>query len=126
MFWYLIAIIASGLFLKILLKTSVLQIVKKWWRFLEDGCYVYQFYRVPQFNHNMQENQLYRKVSTYLNSLPCVEDSDFTNLISGDKSNEISLVLDANQMVVDKFLGARVFFSIYTLCSMKLSRGKRR
>lgn len=110
MFLYLVAIIASCLFLKVLLKTCLLQIVKKWWRFLEDGCYVYQFYRVPQFNHNMQENQLYRKVCTYLNSLPCVEDSDFTNLISGDKSNEISLVLDSNQIVVDKFLGARVFW----------------
>ncbi|KAK4362881.1 hypothetical protein RND71_018122 [Anisodus tanguticus] len=56
----------------------------------------------------MQENQLYRKVSTYLNSLPCVEDSDFTNLFSGDKSNEINLVLDSTQVVVDNFLSARV------------------
>ncbi|XP_055828873.1 AAA-ATPase At2g46620-like [Solanum dulcamara] len=110
MFLYLVAIIASCLFLKVVLKTSLLQIVKKWWRFLEDSCYVYQFYRVPQFNHNMQENQLYRKVCTYLNSLPYVEDFDFTNLISGDKSNEISLVLDSNQTVVDKFLSARVFW----------------
>ncbi|KAK4344808.1 hypothetical protein RND71_034984 [Anisodus tanguticus] len=81
---------------------------KKWLRLLEDKCYVYQFYKVPQFNHNIQENQLYRKISTYLNSLPCVEDSDFTNLFSGNKSNEINLVLDASQNIVDNFLGARV------------------
>ncbi|OIT26504.1 PREDICTED: AAA-ATPase At2g46620-like [Nicotiana attenuata] len=108
MFLYVIAIIASSFLLKFVLKTSLVQILKKWWRLFEDGCYVYQFYRVPQFNHNMQENQLYRKVCTYLNSLPCVEDSDFTNLFSGDKSNEINLVLDSNQIVVDNFLSARV------------------
>ncbi|XP_016453567.1 AAA-ATPase At2g46620-like [Nicotiana tabacum] len=108
MFLYVIAIIASCFLLKFVLKTSLVQILKKWWRLFEDGCYVYQFYRVPQFNHNMQENQLYRKVCTYLNSLPCVEDSDFTNLFSGDKSNEINLVLDSNQIVVDNFLCARV------------------
>ncbi|CAN4085657.1 unnamed protein product [Withania somnifera] len=110
MFLYLIAIIASCFVLKVVLKTCILQIIKNWWRVLGDGCYVYQFYRVPQFNHNMQENQLYRKVCTYLNSLPCVEDSDFTNLFSGDKSNEISLALDSNQIVVDKFLSARIFW----------------
>ncbi|KAF3659317.1 putative rhodanese-like domain-containing protein 14, chloroplastic-like [Capsicum annuum] len=110
MFVYLVAIIASCFVLKILLKTSLVQIIKNWWRILVDGCYVYQFYRVPQFNHNMQENQLYRKVCTYLNSLPCIEDSDFTNLFSGDKSNEISLELDLNQIVIDKFLNARIFW----------------
>ncbi|XP_059304494.1 AAA-ATPase At2g46620-like [Lycium ferocissimum] len=110
MFFYLVAIIASCFFVKLVLKTSLVQIVKKWWRFLEDSCYVYQFYRVPQFNHNMQENQLHRKVYTYLNSLPCIEDSDFTNLFSGDKTNEINLVLDSNQVVVDNFLSARVFW----------------
>nr|XP_016508944.1 PREDICTED: AAA-ATPase At2g46620-like [Nicotiana tabacum] len=108
MFLSVIAIIASCFLLKLILKTSLVQIMKKWWQLFEDGCYVYQFYRVPQFNHNMQENQLYKKVCTYLNSLPCAEDSDFTNLFSGDKSNEINLVLDSNQIVVDNFLGARV------------------
>ncbi|KAL3521688.1 hypothetical protein ACH5RR_019837 [Cinchona calisaya] len=56
----------------------------------------------------MQENQLYRKVHTYLNSLTAVEDSNFTNLFSGNKPNEINLVLDPNQIVVDQFLGARL------------------
>ncbi|XP_060212156.1 AAA-ATPase At2g46620-like [Lycium barbarum] len=108
MFLYLLAIIPLCFLLKFVSKTSLLHIFKKWLRLLEDKCYVYQFYKVPEFNHNRQENQLYRKISTYLNSLPCVEDSDFTNLFSGNKSNEINLVLDTNQNIVDSFLGARV------------------
>ncbi|KAA8516206.1 hypothetical protein F0562_019385 [Nyssa sinensis] len=36
------------------------------------------------------------------------EDSDFTNLFSGKKSNDIILCLDDNQTVHDTFLGARV------------------
>ncbi|KAG8381097.1 hypothetical protein BUALT_Bualt06G0086800 [Buddleja alternifolia] len=60
----------------------------------------------------MQENQLYRKVYAYLNSLPFVEDSDFANLFSGSKSTEINLILDDDQTIVDKFLGARVHWTI--------------
>ncbi|KAA8533564.1 hypothetical protein F0562_031002 [Nyssa sinensis] len=59
----------------------------------------------------MQENQLYRKVCTYLNSLPFVEDSDYANLFSGNKSNEINVVLDSNQVVIDTFLSARVYWT---------------
>ncbi|KAG9155781.1 hypothetical protein Leryth_004046 [Lithospermum erythrorhizon] len=58
----------------------------------------------------MQENQLYRKIQVYLNSLPCVEDSDFTNLFSGDKPNEINLLLDSNHSVIDVFLSARLIW----------------
>ncbi|KAJ0054540.1 hypothetical protein Pint_00636 [Pistacia integerrima] len=58
----------------------------------------------------MQENQLYRKVYVYLNSLTSIEDSDFTNLFTGKKSNEIILGLDPNQIIEDDFLGARVFW----------------
>ncbi|OIT02061.1 PREDICTED: AAA-ATPase At2g46620-like [Nicotiana attenuata] len=108
MFLYLLAIIPLFFLLKFASKTSLLHILKKWLRLLKDKCYVYQYYKVPQFNHNMQENQLYRQISTYLNSLPCLEDSNFTNLFSGNKSNEINLVVDdTNQYIVDNFLGAR-------------------
>ncbi|KAK4431292.1 AAA-ATPase [Sesamum alatum] len=98
--------------LRFLSKTSLIYSLKNRWRFLEDKCYVHQFYKVPKFNDNMQENQLYRKVYTYLNALPCVEDSDFTNLFSSSKSAEINLILDENQTIVDKFLGARVHWRI--------------
>ncbi|XP_059667283.1 AAA-ATPase At2g46620-like [Cornus florida] len=105
------AIVVLFLVLRFLSKTSLLHFLKKWWRLIEDGCYAYQFYKVPQFNDHMQENQLYRKISTYLNSSPSVEDSDFANLFSGNKSNEISLVLDPNQVVMDTFLSARVYWT---------------
>ncbi|PHU14453.1 hypothetical protein BC332_15658 [Capsicum chinense] len=110
MYLYLLVIIPLCFLVKFLSKTSLLHIIKKWLRLLEDKCYVYQFYKVPQFNHNMQENQLYRKISTYLNSLPCVENSDFTNLLSGNKPSDINLVLDTNQKIADDFLGARIFW----------------
>ncbi|KDP28443.1 hypothetical protein JCGZ_14214 [Jatropha curcas] len=37
-----------------------------------------------------------------------MEDSDFTNLLIGKKSNEIILRLDPNQIIDDDFLGARI------------------
>ncbi|XP_031109174.1 AAA-ATPase At2g46620-like [Ipomoea triloba] len=103
-----LVIIVAFCVLRFASKSSLLFVVKKWVRVLGDKCYEFQFYRVPQFNQNMQENQLYRKVFTYLNSLPGVEDSEFTNLFAGNKSNEINIVLDSRQVVADNFLGARV------------------
>ncbi|KFK37429.1 hypothetical protein AALP_AA4G255900 [Arabis alpina] len=82
--------------------------VKKWRRTISDFCHVYQFYKVPEFNENLQENHLYSKVYSYLNSLSSIENSDFTNLFTGKKSNEIILRLDRNQIISDEFLGARV------------------
>ncbi|KAI3473836.1 hypothetical protein Pfo_027993 [Paulownia fortunei] len=108
----LFSIILLAIVFRFLSKTSLIHSLKKSWRFLEEKCYVYQFYRVPKFNDNMQENQLYRKVYAYLNSLPCVEDSDFANLFSSSKSTEINLILDENQTVIDQFLGARVYWKI--------------
>ncbi|KAL0400563.1 UNVERIFIED_CONTAM: AAA-ATPase [Sesamum latifolium] len=107
-----VTIILLCVVLRFLSKTSLIHSLKSTWRSLEDKCYVHQFYKVPKFNDNMQENQLYRKVYTYLNSLPCVEDSDFANLFSSSKSAEINLILDDNQTIVDKFLGARVHWRI--------------
>ncbi|XP_057462596.1 AAA-ATPase At2g46620-like [Actinidia eriantha] len=101
-------IVVSYLVIRFLYKSSALHIIKKWWRVIEDRCHVHQFYKVPQFNEHMQENQLYRKVSVYLNSLASAEDSDFANLFSGNKSNEINVVFDPDQTVIDTFLSARV------------------
>ncbi|KAE8660527.1 hypothetical protein F3Y22_tig00116951pilonHSYRG00337 [Hibiscus syriacus] len=58
----------------------------------------------------MQRNHLYHKVWVYLNSLTSVEDSDFTNLFTGKKPNEIVLRLDPNQIIEDDFLGAKIFW----------------
>ncbi|CAN6830178.1 unnamed protein product [Brassica oleracea] len=91
----------------VLFKTGLIHMVKKWRRKIVDLFHVNQHYKVPEFN-GIQENHLYRKVYTYLNSLSSIEDSDFTNLFTGKKSNEIVLRLDRNQVVGDEFLGARV------------------
>ncbi|GLT84827.1 hypothetical protein SLE2022_030390 [Rubroshorea leprosula] len=103
-----IAILFPFLLRVVLFKTGLIYTVKKWWRFVEDCFHVYQFLKVPEFNDGMQENQLYRKVCVYLNSLASIEDSDFTNLFSGKKQGEIVLRLDPNQVVEDNFLGARI------------------
>lgn len=92
----------------LLYKTGLVYIVKKWWRAVEDCFHVYQSFKVPEFNESMQENQLYGKVTDYLNSLTSIEDSDYTNLVTGKKPNEIVLQLDRNQTIEDDFLGAKV------------------
>ncbi|KAL6581570.1 hypothetical protein OROMI_007493 [Orobanche minor] len=108
----LFSIIFLIIALRFLSRTSLIHSLKKTWRFLEEKSHVHQFYRVPKFNDNMQENQLYREVYAYLNSLPCLEDSDFANLFSSSKSTEINLVLDENQTIADQFIGARVYWKI--------------
>ncbi|KAG5222548.1 AAA-type ATPase family protein [Salix suchowensis] len=106
----LLFIIVSLLFLLrvLLFKTGLIFITKKWWRSIEDCFHVYQFFKVPEFNESTQENQLYQKVSIYLSSLASMEDSDYTNLFTGKKSNDITLHLDPYQVIDDCFLGARV------------------
>ncbi|XP_022734062.1 AAA-ATPase At2g46620-like [Durio zibethinus] len=108
----LFIILSLFLILRFLLRTSFLHILLKLFRSLEDWFHVYQSYRVPQFNDLFQENDLYHKVSTYLNSLPSLEDSDFTNFFTGSKSNDIVLHLDTNQTVQDTFLGARINWTV--------------
>lgn len=109
-FLLLITSISLFLFRVVLIKTGLIFIVKKKWRFVEDCFHVYQFFKVPEFNESMQRNQLYHKVLVYLNSLTSIEDSDFTNLFTGKKTNEIVLRLDPNQTIEDDFLGAKIFW----------------
>uniref|UniRef100_A0A6N2LXK7 AAA+ ATPase domain-containing protein n=1 Tax=Salix viminalis TaxID=40686 RepID=A0A6N2LXK7_SALVM len=108
--------------LRFLSTTSFLHILVRCWRSVEDKFCAYQIFKVPQFNDLFQENQLYYKVSTYLTSLPAIEDSDFTNLFSGSKANDIILHLDRNQVIRDSFLGARVQWSFEKYCE---GNGKR-
>ncbi|XP_058745509.1 AAA-ATPase At2g46620 [Vicia villosa] len=94
----------------LLFKTGLIYATKKLERKLQDCFYVYQYLKVPEINENMQRNELYRKVSLYLHSLPSLEDSDFTNLITGHNQNDIVLSLDSNQIIEDRFLGANLFW----------------
>ncbi|KAI4363690.1 hypothetical protein MLD38_019877 [Melastoma candidum] len=93
---------------RLLYKTSALRILLKFLQSLEERCYLCQSYKVPQFDENSRENQLYRKVSTYLESLPSLDDSDFTDLVSGARPNDVVLHLSRSQVVRDKFMGARL------------------
>ncbi|KAJ8627083.1 hypothetical protein MRB53_020390 [Persea americana] len=108
--WFLLSAIACGIvILKILISTTFLfSLVGRCWRWLEDRCHVYQFYKIHEFNDDFRENQLYRKVSIYLSSLASIEDSDFANLFSGKKPNEFFLQLCSDQTVKDSFLGSTV------------------
>ncbi|XP_030502280.2 AAA-ATPase At2g46620 [Cannabis sativa] len=108
LFTYSFIFIALGLVVRFLSKTSLVLILVRTWQSFMDHFHVYQLYKVPQYNDHFQENQLYNQISTYLNSLPSVEDSDSTNLFSGSKSNDIFFHLDATQSIRDTFLGARV------------------
>ncbi|CAL1398669.1 unnamed protein product [Linum trigynum] len=107
----LLAVAIAALFYLLrvaLFKTGLIYLPKKWWRVVEDRLHVYQYFKVPEFTGGLQENELYRRVTLYLNSLESMEDSDFTNLFTGRSSNEIVLRLDPNQRIEDYFLGARV------------------
>ncbi|KAK1305360.1 hypothetical protein QJS10_CPB11g00647 [Acorus calamus] len=64
-------------------------------------------YRIPSFDtDSLQSNPLYRRVSTYLSSLPSLDDSDFANLFVSRSPNDLSLRPDPNQPILDSFLGA--------------------
>ncbi|KAI8024229.1 Importin subunit alpha-4 [Camellia lanceoleosa] len=77
---------------------------------VEDDCFRSEAIgKARRINELMQENQLYRRVFAYLNSLSSIEDTDFANLFAGNKSNEINLFIDPNEIVVDIFLSARVY-----------------
>ncbi|XP_059634419.1 AAA-ATPase At2g46620 [Cornus florida] len=105
----LLVIVCALILVRYLLyRSALIYVFKKWSRWIEDRVHVHQFFKVPELNENNQANQFYRKVFTYVNSLASIEDSDFTNLFSGKKSNDIVLCLDDNQTVRDTFLGARV------------------
>ncbi|XP_022147283.1 AAA-ATPase At2g46620, partial [Momordica charantia] len=107
----LIGICFTWLLRIVLFRTGLIFLVKKWWRNLQDCFHVYQSLRIPEFNESSQRNLLYWKVSAYLSSLSSLEDSDFTNLVTGKKPNDILLRLDSNQTVVDEFLGARLLWT---------------
>ncbi|KAL1309618.1 hypothetical protein HN51_052315 [Arachis hypogaea] len=101
-------VVSTFLVLRFFRKTSALQILNKWWLSFEDRLHVHQSFKVPLYNHHFQENHLYRKILTYLDSLPSVQDSDYTNLFSGHNPADIYLHLDANQTIQDIFLGAKL------------------
>lgn len=107
--------IFSYLILRFFRKTSALHFLKHWWLSLENRLHLHQSFKIPLYDHNFRENQLYRKILSYLDSLPSVQDADFTNLFSGPNPSDIFLHLDANQIVHDTFLGAKLSWTNNTV-----------
>ncbi|KAL6566017.1 hypothetical protein OROHE_005072 [Orobanche hederae] len=90
-------------------RTALIYVVRKWAEWVEDRVHVHHHFKVPELNDStQQQNLFYRRVALYLNSLPSLEDSDFTNLFSGKNPNDIVLSLDDDHSIQDVFLGARV------------------
>ncbi|XP_057805851.1 AAA-ATPase At2g46620 [Salvia miltiorrhiza] len=90
-------------------RTALIYGVRKGVEWVGDRVHVHQHFKVPELNDStQQQNLFYRRVSLYLSSLPSLEDSDFTNLFTGRKANDIVLSLDDNQAIQDVFLGARI------------------
>ncbi|KAL2893335.1 hypothetical protein RDABS01_009244 [Bienertia sinuspersici] len=111
----IIVLITTSIFLFILRlflkrKIRVSKLIKCW-RLISDKFHDHQFLKVPEFNDNSQENQLFRRVLLYLNSLESLENSDYTNLFSGPNPTDILLSLNPNQTIVDEFLGARLLWT---------------
>uniref|UniRef100_A0A9I9CMR1 AAA+ ATPase domain-containing protein n=1 Tax=Cucumis melo TaxID=3656 RepID=A0A9I9CMR1_CUCME len=117
---FLTTAVASSLFFALVLvlvfrfitKTSLVYMLVKGFQAITDCFHVYQFYRIPQFDENLQHNQLYLRVHTYLHSFPSLEDSDFANIFCGAKPGDIFLRLDTSQTVHDSFLGAKLRWKI--------------
>lgn len=102
-----VVLVVIRLFLRRTVRTAK---IKRWWRLLSDRFHEHQLLKVPELDDaDSQENQLYRRLSLYLNSLESLEDSNLTNLIAGPTNpTEIALSLDPNQPLDDEFLGARL------------------
>ncbi|XP_057522202.1 AAA-ATPase At2g46620-like [Amaranthus tricolor] len=110
--WLLITPILFSL-IKIIINTSIFFIIKNFLIHLLDQFHVYSLYKIPQYNHHLQENILYRKIFSYIKSLPSLEDSGFAALFSGDKQGDIIVSLDTNYgYVLDSFLQAKIIWII--------------
>ncbi|KAL9225421.1 hypothetical protein vseg_001350 [Gypsophila vaccaria] len=104
----LVLIGAISLIVRLIYRTSIFDICRNWVSFLQAKFHIYNLYKIPQYNDYSQENLLYRKISTYLRSLPTVEDSDYAALYAGDKPGDVLVTLGSDQAVVDTFLDACV------------------
>ncbi|KAK8944567.1 Calmodulin-interacting protein 111 [Platanthera zijinensis] len=86
---------------------SLLFLLPRLWRWVEDHTHAYQSFTIPSHSDDSPENPLYRKVVAYVSALPAAEDSSHTSIFSL-RPNEFSAHLLPNQVVLDTFLGARL------------------
>nr|XP_043617818.1 AAA-ATPase At2g46620-like [Erigeron canadensis] len=102
---------------RVLSRTAIGHFLQNKLKDLEECFHAHQLYKIPKFNQNMQENQVYRKVLTYLNSLPSAENSDYVNLFSSNnKPHEINLMIDDAQQktISDNYLGSQIYWKFET------------
>lgn len=125
---FLTIVISFWLVPRALSRTSVGHFLKDRWRFFEERFHAHQYYKIPKFNQHMQENPLFHKLVTYLNSLPSAGDSDFVNLFSGNTNpNEITLVINTDHVFPDSFLGSRIYWKLDNECFvLKMRRKEKR
>lgn len=84
----------------------------RWWRWVDERVQAYQYFDIPRYNENSQENPLYRKAAAYVASLPSLEDAAASTLSSsGRKPNDFLLHLGPGQSAYDSFFGARLSWS---------------
>ncbi|KZV21914.1 hypothetical protein F511_05604 [Dorcoceras hygrometricum] len=103
------AVCSLFLFRLFLHRTGLIYAVRNFVDWVDEGLHVHLQLKVPEFtDSSYQENQFFRRVLLYVNSLASLEDSDFTNLIAGKKPNDIVLSIDDDQVIHDLFLGSRV------------------
>lgn len=91
---------------------SLLFLLARFWRWVEDHTQAYQNFTIPSHTDDLSENPLYRKVAAYVASLPAAEDSPHTSIFSlrtnPFRPNEFSAKLLPDQVILDTFLGARL------------------
>ncbi|KAI3818985.1 hypothetical protein L1987_12807 [Smallanthus sonchifolius] len=126
--FFLTTVVSFWLVPRVLSRTSIGHFLQNRWRFIEECFHTHQFYKIPKFNQHMQENQLFNKIVKYLNSLPSAGDMDSVNLFSGDNNpNEITLVINGDQVFPDVFLGSRVYWKLDKDCFvLKMRRKEKR
>ncbi|XP_008790554.2 AAA-ATPase At2g46620-like [Phoenix dactylifera] len=108
----LAAVCGLAILRTILSARALLYHLGRWWRWVDERVQAYQYFEIPRYNENSQENPLYRKVANYVASLPSLEDAAAATLFSsGRKPNDFLLHLGPGQSASDSFLGARVTWS---------------
>ncbi|KAJ4803429.1 P-loop containing nucleoside triphosphate hydrolases superfamily protein [Rhynchospora pubera] len=98
------------LLLRVVLSYKSLLHLSSWcWRKVGEWAQVYQYFDVPRYDANSQENPLYRKALAYMAWLPSLEGSDSASLFSSaSRSNVFSVHLGPGQTARDSFLGAHL------------------
>jgi mitochondrial chaperone BCS1 len=111
----LLAATAGLILLRIILSyKSILFLLSRWWRWLDEKAQLYQYFEIPRYSQTSEEaeNPLYRKAVAYVASLPSLEDSDSASLFFSPprKFSEfsLSLQLGPGRTVQDSFQGARL------------------